>query len=464
MSNQQPLHPVAAAGRQFVRERFYKPAARFADIEASGGIVLLVAAAIALVWANSPWDEQYFDLWHAAIGVDLNFLHIEETVGHAVNDGLMAIFFFVVGLEIKRELVHGELSTKKKAAMPVAAALGGMIVPALIYTAINAGGEGAKGWGIPMATDIAFAVGVLALLGRRAPFSLKVFLLALAIADDLGAIVVIALFYTDSISIEAIAWAVAVAALIITISRMGVRSVDVYTVLGIAFWLAVFESGIHATIAGVLLAMMTPSRPYLRAGSFDSNADELLQEYRRARAENDDQRAERLLAEFESLARDMESPLDRLEHTLQPWVAYLIVPIFALANAGVALSGDLIKDAATGSVSLGVAAGLVFGKPIGIMLACFLSVKLKIGELPSNTGYQHMVGVGLLGGVGFTVSLFITGLAFDNPVLIDEGKIGILVASFTAGVIGFLYLWWLPGEPREQPEPAVSEATLAGGK
>ncbi|MGE0601438.1 MAG: Na+/H+ antiporter NhaA [Dehalococcoidia bacterium] len=458
MTLQPPLHPVAAAGRQFVRERFYGPAARFSQIEASGGIVLLVAAAVALLWANSPWDDQYFDLWHAHIGVDLNVLTINETVGHAVNDGLMAIFFFVVGLEIKRELVHGELASVRKATLPAAAALGGMIVPALIYVAFNAGGDGAKGWGIPMATDIAFAVGVLALLGRRAPFSLKVFLLALAIVDDLGAIVVIAVFYTDSISIEALLWAAGLAAVILAMGRMGVRSVDVYVVFGILFWLAVFESGIHATIAGVLLAMMTPSRPYLREGSFSTNADLLLTEYRIAHHQGDHDRAERLLSEFESLARDMESPLDRLEHTLHPWVAFLIVPIFALANSGVALSSDLIHDAATGTVSAGVFFGLVVGKPLGIMLACFIAVKLKIAELPSNTGYQHMVGIGLLGGVGFTVSLFITGLAFDSPTLIDEGKIGILAASFTAGLLGFIYLWWLPGEPnREVSSQAVTQ-------
>ncbi len=448
---------MAAAGRQFVRERFYRPASRFSQIEASGAIVLLLAAAVALIWANSPWDQQYFDLWHAHISVDFNVFSIEETVGHAVNDGLMAIFFFVVGLEIKRELVHGELASVRKATLPVAAAVGGMLVPALIYAAFNAGSDGAKGWGIPMATDIAFAVGVLALLGRKAPFSLKVFLLALAIADDLGAIVVIAVFYTDSISIEALLWAAALAAIILTMGRMGVRSVDVYTVFGILFWLAIFESGIHATIAGVLLAMMTPSRPYLREGSFSTNADLLLTEYRIAQHEKDHDRTEQLLGEFESLARDMESPLDRLEHTLHPWVAYLIIPIFALANSGVALSGDLIHDAATGSVSLGVLGGLVVGKPLGIMLACFIAVKLRIAELPSNTGYQHMVGIGLLGGVGFTVSLFITGLAFDDPILIDEGKIGILAASFTAGLLGFLYLWWLPGEPHSEPVGELAE-------
>ncbi len=450
-----PHRPVAAAGRRFVRERFIRPVAVFVNTEASGGIVLLVAAVIALVWANSPWDKQYFDFWHAHLSLDLNIFKLDETLGHAVNDGLMAVFFFVVGLEIKRELIHGELASVRKASLPVAAALGGMIVPALVYVAFNAGGDGAKGWGIPMATDIAFAMGVLALLGRRAPFSLKVFLLALAIVDDLGAIMVIALFYTESISLEAVAWAVAIAAVILAFSRAGVRSVDVYVVLGILFWAAVFKTGVHATIAGVLLALMTPSRPYLTRDALDVSADDLLDAYRGARERGDAEAEQQILRQLETLSRDTESPLDRLEHTLHPWASYLIVPIFALANAGVALSGDLVGDASSSAVSLGVAIGLVVGKPVGILLACFLAVRLGLAELPSNTGFQHMVGAGLLAGIGFTVSLFIAGLAFDDPQLIDEAKIGILAASTIAGIIGFVYLWVLPGEPHDD---AASEA------
>jgi NhaA family Na+:H+ antiporter len=449
-----------ADGRRFTRERFTRPIVAFVNTEASGGIVLLVAAAVALLWANSPWDEHYFDLLHAHLSLDLDFISIEEDLGHAVNDGLMAIFFFVVGLEIKRELIHGELSSPRKAALPVAAALGGMVVPALIYMSFNLGAAGEKGWGIPMATDIAFAMGVLALLGKRAPLSLKVFLLALAIVDDLGAILVIALFYTESISFEAAMWAIVIGLLIVAASRADIRSVDVYVVLGIVFWVAVYKSGLHATIAGVILAALTPSRPRFDQRQFEANAMDLLVGYRHARDRGERDEAQQLLRQFEELSRDTESPLDRLEHTLHPWVSYLIVPIFALANAGVVLSADLIEGAASSAITFGVALGLVVGKPVGILAACYLAVRAGFAELPSNTGYRHLVGIGLVAGIGFTVSLFITGLAFDHELLVDEAKIGILAASFLAGAAGFVYLWFLPGEPdadeTEAPVPLTS--------
>jgi len=453
---------VESGRGHFVRERFIRPVAEFANTEASGGIVLLIAAIVAMIWANSPWDEQYFDLLHAHLSIDLNLFQINETVGHAVNDGLMAIFFFVVGLEIKRELVHGELSTPRKAALPVAAALGGMIVPALIFTAFNAGGDGAKGWGIPMATDIAFAMGVLAVLGRRAPFSLKIFLLALAIADDLGAIVVIAVFYTDSISLEAVFWAIAIAGVIIGIARAGVRSTDVYVALGILFWLAVFKTGIHATVAGVLLAMMTPSRPYYTHEEFEANASELLAAEKAAREAGNHDAAQAALSQLEQLTHNTESVLDRLTHTLHPWVSYLIVPIFALANAGVPLSGEIISDAAKSEITLGVILGLVIGKPVGVLLTVFIATRLKLADMPANTDFQHMIGAGLLAGIGFTVSLFISGLAYSDQVLVDEAKAGILAASTIAAVIGFVYLWILPGEPDEEHAPTEGAAAHAG--
>ena len=443
-----PLSGLAPQnGRRFARARFIRPVAQFVETEASGGIVLLLAAVAALAWANSPWEEQYFDLWHAHLAIDLNLFTIEESLGHAVNDGLMAIFFFVVGLEIKRELLHGELASARKAALPVAAAIGGMAVPALIYSALNATGDGANGWGIPMATDIAFAMGVLALLGTRAPFSLKVFLLALAIVDDLGAILVIALFYTESISFEAVAWAIVIGFGILAFARAGVRSTDVYVVLGVIFWVAVFKSGVHATIAGVLLAAMTPARPHYTQRAFEASAMDLLVSYRHARDRGEMDNAQQVLSQFESLSRDTESPLDRLEHALHPWVSYGIVPVFALANAGVALSSGLVEDSASSAISLGIALGLVLGKPLGIVLACVLAVRFGLAELPSNTGYRHVLGVGLVAGIGFTVSLFVTGLAFDDGRMVDEAKVGILAASFVAGVAGYAYLWWLPGEP-----------------
>ena len=441
-----------------MRERFVRPVAAFVQTEASGGILLLAATVVALAWANSPWDGSYNDFWHAELSADFNLFRIDEALGEVVNDALMAIFFFVVGLEIKRELVRGELASRRKAALPIAAALGGMIVPALIYAAWNAGGDGARGWGIPMATDIAFAMGVLALLGRRAPFSLKVFLLALAIVDDLGAILVIALFYTESVSFEATAWALLLAATIFGAGRAGLRSTDVYVILGIAFWIAVYKTGVHATVAGVVLAMLTPARAFYSQGAFEGSAEDLMVAYRAARERGDHENAQQILSEIEELSRDTEAPLDRLEHQLHPWVSYLIVPVFALANAGVSLSGGLIADAAASPVTLGIVLGLVVGKPLGIVIACLLAVRLGFAQLPSNTHFGHIIGVGLVAGIGFTVSLFITGLAFSEQSLADEARIGILAASFAAGVIGFVYLWVLPGEPETAPNPAVAAA------
>ena len=443
---------ISGPGRRFVDERFVKPAQAFASFQASGGIMLLAAAVAAMVWANSPWSDNYFEFWGTHLSIDLHFFEIDESLGHAVNDGLMAIFFFVVGMEIKREILHGELADPRKAALPVAAAAGGMIVPAGIYALWNIGGDGARGWGIPMATDIAFALGVLALLGRRAPFALKVFLLALAIADDLGAIMVIAVFYTDTIELVPVAWALGLIVLLVVMSRLGIRSIDLYTVVGVFFWVAILKSGIHATIAGVILALLTPAAPYYKEKDFDGIMEDLLARRRLGMETGNHDLSEQALRQMEDLARGMESPLDRLEHALVPWSSYLILPIFAFANAGVKLSGDMISDAATSPVTIGVAMGLVIGKPIGVLLTCWVAVKLGWAQLPDHVDFQHLIGVGLLAGIGFTVALFITGLAFENPVLVDEGKVGILAASVIAGIIGFVYLWLLPGEPHGEPE------------
>lgn len=441
----------------FVAERILRPAQAFLHTEAAGGIVLLVAALIAIVWANSPWDQQYLDLWHTELAFDFHLFAIEEDLGHLVNDGLMAIFFFVVGLEIKRELVHGELASPRRAILPVAAALGGMIMPALIYTGWNWGGDGAHGWGIPMATDIAFAVGVLSLVGSRVPFSLKVFLLALAIADDLGAIFVIAVFYTESISMEAMAWAVALIGVVVGMRYAGVRSTYFYIFVGALFWVAVLKSGIHATVAGVVLAMLTPAKPQYERRSFEALASSLLERYRDARELGDEEMEEALLERMEELARDSESPLDRLEHALHPWVRYGIVPIFALANAGVVVTSDTLSDAVSSPVTLGIVTGLFFGKLIGITSFAWLSVRLGWAALPAAVRWRDVAGVALLGGIGFTVSLFITGLSFDaeHVNLTNEAKMGILAASALAGLVGFLILRW---EMPSQPAAAEAEA------
>ncbi|MGK2964690.1 MAG: Na+/H+ antiporter NhaA [Tepidiformaceae bacterium] len=430
----------------FVQRRLLLPVQTFIHTETSSGILLLIAAAVAIIWVNSPWDSSYFDLWHTQFTLDFWVFQIDEDLGHLVNDGLMAIFFFVVGLEIKREVLHGELASPRRAALPVAAALGGMIVPATIYAVFNAGGDGAAGWGIPMATDIAFALGVLALLGRRAPFALKVFLLALAIADDLGAIMVIAVFYTDSLSLEALAWAGVLIAVILASARAGIHATNFYVLLGALFWLAVLESGIHATVAGVILAFLTPATARLKGADFAANAELLLDRHAAAKRAGSEQQEQVVLQEFERLSEGFEAPLERLERVLHPWTSFIIVPIFALANAGVVVSSDAVSSAVESPVTLGVFFGLVVGKPLGILAFAWLAVRSGIASLPTGIGFGHITGAGLLGGIGFTVSLFITGLAFDSAQLVADGKMGILAASLIAGAIGFTYLWILPGQ------------------
>jgi Na+:H+ antiporter, NhaA family len=420
-----------------------RAAQAFVQVEASSGIVLLVAAIVALVWANSPWDQRYFDLVHTHLSIDLSLISIEEDFQHWVNDALMTVFFFLVGLEIKRELVHGELSDARRALLPAAAALGGMIGPALIYTAFNYGGPGSGGWGIPMATDIAFALGVLSLLSGRIPFSIKVFLLALAIADDIGAILVIAVFYTSAIDFAALAVAALILGVIIVMNRGGVRNVDIYVVAGVLLWLAVYESGIHATLAGVTLGLLAPATAYFSPKTFSASADDLVGRYRDAldRGATDEQQG--LLAQIEDLSQGTESPLDRLERKLHPWVSYAIVPLFALVNAGVPIAGDVASRTVESPISLGVAVGLLLGKPAGILLLTWLTVRLRLGDLPAGADWGHMAGVGLLGGIGFTVSLLITGLAFEDALLVDEAKLGVLGASLIAGVMGFAFLWFV---------------------
>ena len=370
-------------------------------IEGSGGIALLAAVIVAVVWANVAGGDAYHRFWEWGHTIDVASMRRHVSLHAFVNDGLMAIFFYVVGLEIKRELVEGELNTVRRAALPAIAALGGMIVPALVFTAFNAGGPGAHGWGIPMATDIAFAIGVMALLGSRVPFGLKVFLLALAIADDLGAIIVIAVFYSGAIDVPALIVGMGCMAGVAAALRFGVKSWPVYVALGLVAWLAVLESGVHATIAGVALGFLTSARR--DAGD--------------------------------------ESPLDRIERQLHPWVSYLVVPVFALANAGTVVSVDALHAAITSRVALGAGLGLVIGKPVGIVAAAWVAVRAGLGELPQGVEWKHITGAGMLGGIGFTVSLFVTGLAFDDPALVADAKIGIFAASILAGALGFAWLW-----------------------
>jgi NhaA family Na+:H+ antiporter len=427
--------------RDFVPARMRRAAQAFVQVEASSGILLLLAAVVALLWANSPWDDAYADLWQTHVSIDASILDIDLSLQHWVNDGLMTLFFFLVGLEIKRELVHGELSQPRRALLPATAALGGMVAPAAIYTLFNAADSGAPGWGIPMATDIAFALGVLSLLSRRVPFSIKVFLLALAIADDIGAILVIAVFYNSGIDAEALGIAALIFGAIVLMNLAGVRHVYVYLVAGVCLWLAVLESGVHATLAGVALGLLTPARPHFPPEGFVEDAEELVARYREGLASSNTDDQQGALSQMEALSQGTEAPLDRLERQLHPWVSYGIVPLFALANAGVAISGDVARNAVESPVTLGVVLGLLAGKPLGIFLFTWLSCRLGLCQLPAGVSWLHIAGVGLLGGIGFTVSLLITSLAFDDPALVEQAKLGVLAASVAAGALGFIFLW-----------------------
>ena len=416
------------------------PIQSFIHTEETGAIILLLATAAALGLANSPWSDQYFDFWHTYISVDIHIFALSEDLGHLVNDGLMAIFFFVVGLEIKRELLHGELSTFRKAALPVAAAIGGMAMPASIYFLFNSSGDGAAGWGIPMATDIAFALGVLALLGSRIPPELRVFLLGLAVFDDLGAIAVIAIFYVDTVSWSDLALGIATFAAIAACVRMRVTSLLVYLVLCIVMWQFFLKSGVHATLAGVLAAAVVPSRPLIHRRDYAAAVDNLLHEFRTAMENEDEDKAETIAEEIERLSRGTEGPLERLEGIFHPWVSFLILPVFALANAGIVFTSETVSEAMASSVTLGIAAGLLAGNVVGIMALTWLAVRLGIGALPSAVTWKHVLGVASLCGMGFTVSLFVSGIAFDDPALVDQAKIGVFGASLLAGAMGYLFL------------------------
>jgi NhaA family Na+:H+ antiporter len=427
-----------------------RPIQEFLATEASGGILLLGATVIALFWANLPGDDRYVDFWSSHITFESNLLTLDLSLVKWINDGLMTVFFFVVGLEIKRELVRGELADRRRATLPIMAALGGMIVPALIYLALNSGGDGERGWGIPMATDIAFAVGVLALLGRRVPLSLKVFLLAVAIVDDIGAIVVIAVFYTEGIDFGWMAAAVGLCGLVVLMARSGVRDVIAYVVVGGFVWLAVHESGVHATIAGVILGLLTPAVAHYDPKQLVDSGGSLIARFSEAASQPDALSKgipSAALRELEELSRESRPVLDRLEHALHPWTSYAIVPLFALANAGIVLSGDLVSNSMTSPVSLGVVLGLVLGKPLGIMLASFIAIRVGIADMPASVRWPHILGAGLLAGIGFTVSIFITGLALTGASLVAEAKLGILGASTIAGAAGFAMLRWSTKTP-----------------
>ncbi len=438
--------------------RLRRPLERLIHLENISGVVLILGAVTAVVLANSPLRHSVDDFWHVHLRISAGPLSLDESLKHWVNDALMTIFFFVAGLEIKRELVTGSLADRRQALLPVFAAVGGMVVPALMYVAVS-GPEARVGWGIPMATDIAFAIGVLTLLGPRVPAKLKVFLLTLAIVDDLGAIVVIAVFYSSTIDPIALGYAGIGLLMMGTMRSLGVWWMPAYIITGCAVWLATFESGVHATLAGVACGLMAPALPRRREGcaasvSPTSTIDEL----------------NGILFD----TRETRSVADRLIHALHPWTALLVIPVFALANAGVDVSPSTLGAAAGSAGARAIAVGLLIGKPVGILLASWTAVRLGLASLPSGANWRHMAGVAYLGGIGFTVSLFITDLAFENPAMVATSKVAILSASVVAAVAGALLLRKTAAPPDElgpisyeeldatSPSPLI--ATRANGR
>lgn len=426
-----------------------QPIEAFVAQSTSGGIVLLVATVLALLLANLPATrDAYFALLATPISLTVGAFHLEESVLHFVNDGLMALFFLLVGLEIKREVAVGELRDPRAALLPIAAALGGVLVPALLYTLFNWGGEGARGWGVPMATDIAFALGCLALLGKRIPFALKIFLTAVAIVDDLMAVVVIALFYSGGLNFTMLGLGFALLALLWLANRLGIRALWFYLAVGVVVWYAFLESGVHATIAGVLLAFTIPARSAINDAAFADKIEGLLTQFRSTLLPNPpkpaalmiDEQQNSIVQEMESASEAALSPLQRLEHLLHTPVQMVIMPIFALANAGVPLVIHTFTPTEI-SVMLGIIVGLVVGKPVGLLSAAYLVVRSGLAPLPAGVRWAHMVGAGLLAGVGFTMSLFIAGLGFgEGSELLNNAKLAILAASILAGSAGMMYL------------------------
>ena len=430
----------ALARRSFVARRLVLPTQAFFHTEGPGGVLLLASSLVALWLANSHWGPLLSASLATHLTVEVGGWAYRDDVRGLINDGLMTVFFYVVGLEIKRELIEGRLSSPKQAALPVVAALGGMVVPALLYSACNLGTAGAHGWGIPMATDIAFSVGVLILLGDRVPAPARVFLLALAIADDIGAILVIAVFYSHGISWAALGVGAAILAGIAAMIRLGVRSPNAYLLASLAFWLAMLGSGVHPTLAGVILGGMTPIRPWFSLYAFEQSAGKLLRRFRRALGLGDFDRAEAIMGQMEELSRGTESQLDRRLRQVHPWSSYIVLPLFALANSGVPLTAESLGRAGSSGITRGILLGLVLGKPLGIVGSAWLAVRLGVASPPTGARWPDLAGVGMVAGIGFTVSLFVTGLAFDDPSQVEDAKIGVLVASAVAGVLGFAFL------------------------
>jgi Na+:H+ antiporter, NhaA family len=424
-------------------DRLVQPFARFFRIEAASGAVLVVCTIVALVLANSQWAEAFHDIWQIPITIGIGDWRLSHTLGHWITDGLMTIFFFVVGLEIKRELVAGELREPRKAALPAMAAIGGMVVPAAIFLALQYGKPGVVGWGVPIATDIAFVVALIAVLGSRVPPGLKIMILSMAIADDIGAVLVIAIFYTADISYLALAIGAAGFALTYALNKIGVRRVPIYVMVGIGIWFAFLQSGVHPVVAGVMLGLLTPASAWIGDTAFLDIATDAIQRLRRGEVVTRRQRRESL-GRISTTAYESISPLERLQFGLHPWVAFIIIPLFALANVGVSIEPSAFKldwDDPDSSVMLAIAIGLVLGKPLGIVLFSYLAVRCGIARLPLGVNWKIMLGAGCIAGIGFTMSLLIAGLSLDGSML-EAGKIGILAGSCLSAILGFAILWF----------------------
>ena len=420
------------------------PFEHFLHAQTTTGFVLMFMTIFALILANSPMTETYAHFFHTKVDLTVGSWELSHTIHHWINDGLMAIFFFIIGLEIKREVLVGELSNIKVAILPILAAIGGMVFPALIYFGINAGTEGAGGWGIPMATDIAFAISALVLLGKRVPPALVTFLVALAIVDDLGAVLVIALFYTEQIHMLPLGLAGGAFLILVLFNRFGIHMILPYFIVGLFMWFFMFESGVHATIAGVIAALAIPSKPKRAPGSFRQDTKVLLDEYDSYPIDDQHGMSERqkaILIKIEDSINDIGTPAARLEHDLHLPVALIVIPLFALANAGIAIDFSSIGTTIMTPVSMGIIAGLILGKVLGIFGVAWLAIKLKIATLPQGSSMNQVFGVAFLGGIGFTMSIFVADLAFvGSPDLVFQAKVGILAASLFAGLFGYSWL------------------------
>ncbi len=443
------IPPEARLPALRVAQAMRRPIERFLHIEAASGILLIIAAATALIWANSPWAHSYEALWHTPFRIGIGEWTMERSLHFWINDLLMAVFFLVAGLEIKREMAHGALSDIKRAALPIAAAIGGMLVPATIYASLNVTGPGAHGWGVPMATDIAFAVGVLMLLGRRVPPALRVLLLAFAVIDDLGAILVIAVFYSSGLAVDGLMVALGGVFVMWLFGRMGVRPGVSLILPFLLIWGGLYRAGIHPTIAGVIMGLMTPAQAWYGPAGFLRTAQKALLKFEQ-RAEAGDTGAALLepLDEIGFASREAVAPVVRLEHQLHSWVAYGIMPLFALANAGVAMGGIDFSEPGALAVASGVALGLLVGKPVGVLVFSWVAVRLRLCVLPQGVNWSGMLIVGVAGAIGFTMAIFIAELAYGDPDLLAVAKLGVLAATAIAAVAALaLGRILLPAQP-----------------